>query len=270
MSGATQATQAKVTRVAEVSNVAPELPSRLATTWLIGKRAAIESLYDPMTIFANGIFALIIPILVVVGQVAPAAAHATTPGGRILLGNVLATYLLIVGLLPASGSVGIAAGVFAGEKEHGNLTPLLASPASNLAIFLGKALGAVLPTLGDAVLAISAYLVEVIVVIGSGKLALLPLGLALVMLALVPCVSVFGAAVASVISSRVRTYNMATTYSSLALVPVSGVLLGLAFTMPVWAGWARWLAVLAMLMVDAGIVLLGAATWKREEVLAKR
>lgn len=257
-------------QVTEVSTEVSVPPGNGAMTWLIAKRAAIESLHDSMTLLANGVFALVIPILVVFGQVAPAAVHATTPAGRAVLGSMLATYLLIVGLLPASGSVGIAAGVFAGEKEHGNLTPLLASPASNLSIFMGKALGAVLPSLAYAVLAEAAYLIEVILVVGVGALSQLPLALALVMLALVPCVAVFGAAVASVISSRVRTYNMASTYSSLALVPVSGVLLGLAFTMPAWAPWARWIAVLAMVALDVGIVLLGAATWKREEVLASQ
>ena len=245
-------------------------PGMLLATWLIAKRAAIESFYDPMTVLANSLFGLVIPVIVVFGQMAPLAAHATSHAGQVALGDLLVTYLLIIGLLPAGASLGIAAGVFAGEKEHGNLTPLLASPASNLAIFLGKTLGAVLPALTYAVIAEAAYLIEALLVLGGDKLSLMPLSLALVMLALVPCVSVCGAAVASVISSRVRTYNVATTYASLAMVPISGLLVALAFTMPVWVPWTRWIAVLALAALDAGIVLLGSATWKREEVLARR
>lgn len=247
---------------------APELPSAWRTIWLIGRRAAIESFQDSMTLFINALFALAVPVLVVFGVVRPAWASATTPAARTALAATLATYLLIVGLLPASGSVGIAAGVFAGEKQQGNLAPLLATPASNLAIFMGKVLGSVLPTLLYAAIAEIAFALEVIFTTGAATWTLVPASLVISMLALVPAIAVFGAAVASVISSRVSTYNTAVAVASLALVPLSGTLLGLAFTMPGWAAWARFAAVVLVLAIDAGIVVLGAATWRREEVLA--
>ena len=50
-------------------------------------------------------------------------------------------------------AVGIASGQFAGEKERGILTPLLASPASNVAIFGGKVLGAIIPPLSYSLVA---------------------------------------------------------------------------------------------------------------------
>lgn len=248
---------------------APEPPSEWRAIWLIGKRAAIESLQDSMTMFVNATFALAVPVLVVFGVVRPAVAHATTPDGRAALAATLATYLLIVGLFPASGSVGIASGVFAGEKQQGNLAPLLATPASNLSIFMGKVLGSILPTLLYTAIAEIAFVLEAALVAGAGIWPLVPASLALSMLALVPAIAIFGAAVASVISSRVSTYNTATTLASLALVPLSGTLLGLAFTMPAWASWARFLAVAVVLAIDLGIVVVGAATWRREEVLAR-
>ncbi|HEY7832756.1 MAG TPA: hypothetical protein VIG30_04220 [Ktedonobacterales bacterium] len=247
----------------------PKLPSEWRAIWLIGRRAAIESFQDSMTLFINAIFALAVPVLVVFGVVRPATAHATTPAGRAALTATLATYLLIVGLLPASGSVGIAAGVFAGEKQQGNLAPLLATPASNLALFTGKILGSILPTLLYAAVAVIAFMLEVIFATGAATWTLVPATLILSMLALVPTIAVFGAAVASVISSRVSTYNTATTLASLALVPLSGTLLGLAFIMPNWAAWLRFLAVLAVIAIDVAIVIVGASTWRREEVLAR-
>lgn len=246
------------------------LPSAWRAIWLIGRRAAIESLQDSMTLFVNAVFALVIPVLVVYGVVRPALARATTPQGHAALGATLGIYLLIVGLFPASGSVGIASGVFAGEKQQGNLAPLLATPASNLAIFMGKVLGAVLPTLLYAALAELAFALETTLVAGGGVWSLVSGSLAVAMLALVPAISLFGAAIASVISSRVSTYNTATTLASLALVPLSGTLLGLAFTMPAWAAWARFVAVLLVAALDVGIVVVGAATWRREEVLARQ
>ena len=247
----------------------PALPSEWRAIWLIGRRAAIESFQDSMTLFINAIFALAVPVLVVFGVVRPATAHATTSAGRAALAATLATYLLIVGLLPASGSVGIAAGVFAGEKQQGNLAPLLATPASNLALFTGKILGSVLPTVLYATIAEIAFVSEVIFATGAATWTLVRASLIVSMLLLVPAIAVFGAAVASVISSRVSTYNTATTLASLALVPLSGTLLGLAFTMPNWAAWLRFLAVLAVIAVDIAIVMAGASTWNREEVLAR-
>src|ERR1700674_3260834 len=91
-------------------------------------------------------FAVLVPILLVVIEVRSVASNlANAQDGA--LGAGLAFNLLIVGLLPTVAAVGIAAGQFAGEKERGILTPLLASPASNLAIFGGKVLGAIIPPL---------------------------------------------------------------------------------------------------------------------------
>ena len=122
-------------------------PGGAAMTWLIARRAALESLQRSSQPARR-------PLLRARRAARAArAGHSTTADSGesgSALGARLASNLLMVGVLPAFSAVGIAAGQFAGEKERGILTPLLASPASNLAIFGGKVLGAIIPPLGYA------------------------------------------------------------------------------------------------------------------------
>lgn len=246
------------------------LPSTPRLMWLIARRAALESLRDRTTQVVSVLFSLVFPIVFVFAVLVPIADQAHTASGRAALGTTMAVFLLTVGLLPTSGSVGIAAGQFAGEKEQGNLAPLLATPASNTAIFGGKVIGAVLPTLAYSAIAIITYAGEITVALGPGELRLVPVALALSMIALIPAVSTFGAVVASLISSRVRTYNAAQQISSLILFPVFFIFIFLAINIQSWGPVGPIAAVIVALAIDAGLIVLGAATWRREEVLARR
>ncbi|HUX86890.1 MAG TPA: hypothetical protein VMW65_07800, partial [Chloroflexota bacterium] len=185
-------------------------------------------------------------------------------------GGVVAVYLLVVGLMPASGAIGIASGLFAGEKEQGRLLPLLATPVSNQSIFAGKVLGAVLPALLYAGVAEVSYLTEIGLLVGMPTLRQLPLVLAFAMLALVPADAILGAVVASLVSSRVRTYQSAQMLTSLALVPIMGALFGLAIQMQRWGPWGLVIVVAVLVALDVLLVVVSAATWRREEVMAHR
>ncbi len=240
-------------------------PGDLRTTLLIARRAARESLHDRSTLMMSAIFALALPILWVVLVIRPAASGGLTP----TLGTLLAIYLLTVGLLPSSAASGVAAGQFAGEKEQGNLAPLLASPASNAAIFAGKVLGAVLPALLYSLIAEISYLVEVAVLVGADALRLLPGALSVAMIALVPVVAVFAAVVASLISSRVRTFQAAQNLTGIVLLPIMFAFFGLAAKMRDWGVLALVAGVLVVAIADVVMLVLAAITWRREEVLAK-
>jgi ABC-type transport system involved in multi-copper enzyme maturation permease subunit len=244
------------------------LPGELRTLWLIARRAALESLRDSMTVGAGVVSSLAIPVAIVAFAIRPALSLANG-GGRAFDGSI-ALFLLVVGLMPSSGSIGIASGLFAGEREHGNLLPLLATPATNRAIFGGKVLGAVLPALFYAAVAELSYLTAIVVLVGGRALGAVPLGLAGTMVTLVPAIAILGAAVASVISSRVRTYQSAQMLTSLTLFPIMAALFGLATQMPRWGPGALAAGVGVIVSLDVLLILLGAATWKREEVMARR
>lgn len=244
---------------------APVPPGAFPAALLIARRSAVESLRDRSTVLGSGFFVLILPPIVALSATRPWEA-AGDGGAR----AALAVNLLLVGLLPTSSAVGSAAGQFAGELEQGNLTPLLASPAPNSAIFGGKVLGAVLPALLFALVAEVAYVGTLVAADGVGVLRRLPPGLALAMLALVPAVATLAAVVASLVSSRVRTYTAAQGLAGFALVPIWTLVGGLAFVARGWGPWALAAVVVGVAVVDAALVLVAAATWRREEVLARR
>jgi ABC-2 type transport system permease protein len=236
-------------------------------TWLIARRAALEALQDPLSLLVGLFFALVAPIGLLMLVIRPAAASGEAGSA---LGAVLVAYLLGVGVLPAFSAVGIAAGQFAGEKERGMLTPLLASPASNLAIFGGKVLGAIIPPLAYATVAEAVYLVGAVLILGPAMFGLLsPIAGAATIL-LVPAVTCFAAVVASLISSRVRTFNAAQQLGGLVLMPVWGAVFGLAAAMQAWGTIALFGSIAGLLLLDAVLTVVAAATWRREEVLAHR
>src|SRR5713226_5253989 len=153
-------------------------------TWLIARRQMLEAIRDRSTLILSGIFLAFQTVLVLI-SVGPALQDHTLAGLQ-KAGFLMAIYLLFVGLMPSAPAIGIAAGVFAGDKERGSLTPLLVTPASNTAIFAGKILGAVLPALACSILGIILYLIEIPLFFGPDKLTLLPVGLALLTVLLIP------------------------------------------------------------------------------------
>ena len=241
-------------------------PGEIEMTWLIARRAAVEALRDRLSLLVGLFFALVLPLGVLMLAVRPMASVGDSSG----LGDGLPFYLLLVGVLPAFSAVGIAAGQFAGEKERGILTPLLASPASNLAIFAGKVLGAVIPPLIYAALAEAVYAAGVAVLVGPTTVTFLSAPLAVATVLLVAAVTCFAAVVASLISSRVRTFNAAQQLGGLALMPVWGLVFALAARLRELGPASLFGTVGLLVVIDAALTALAAATWRREEVLAQR
>jgi ABC-type transport system involved in multi-copper enzyme maturation permease subunit len=234
--------------------------------WLIARRAAVDAIQDRLSLLMGFGFAVLVPILLVIVEVRSLVPNAAS--GDPALEGALAFNLLVVGLLPTVSAVGIASGQFAGEKERGILTPLLASPASNLAIFGGKVLGAILPPLAYSTAAEVVYIVCLGVAIGPAELPLLPIPLSLTMVGLVPLVTCFAAIISSLISSRVRTFNAAQQLGGLFLMPVWGIVIGLAANLMDWGPLGLLGALLGLLLVDVALTVAAAATWRREEVLS--
>ncbi|HET8846227.1 MAG TPA: hypothetical protein VFN35_32495 [Ktedonobacteraceae bacterium] len=184
-------------------------------------------------------------------------------------GTIIAFYLTYVGLLNSQRSIGVAAGVFAGDKERGSLVPLLVTPASNVALFVGKLLGAVLPALLFTIISVVIYFAELVLFFQLHVLTLVPVLLSVLILLLTVAFTLFGAIVASVISSRVSTFQSAQTYSSLL---TTGLWIGffvLVFTATSWGLWIFSLAVAGIFVLDVVLLFFSAATWQREEVMAK-
>ena len=247
----------------------PYRVARPATiAWVIAGRHIRESLRNRST-YVMGAFYVLLPLVL-----APFTLRPLLESGRrglgVEAGVLMAVYLLMAGLLPCTWSVGIAAGAFAAEKERGSLTPLLATPASNASIFAGKVLSAVLPAVSLALISVGAHLAEILLLFGPRGLGFLPAVLALLIVALLPATSLLGAGLSAMISARVSTEQAANQYGSLILTLIWFGLLTAVLRVLSW-GILAFAGMVALLFVVAiGLVLVSAATWRREEVMARR
>ena len=79
---------------------------------------------------------------------------------------------------------------------------------------------------------------------------LLPVGLSILIVLLIPGIVLFGTALASVISSRVRTFQAAQNFSSLILVVLWIGLFGLLFLQTILGLWAFAIAVAGVYIVS--------------------
>ncbi|TMD60533.1 MAG: hypothetical protein E6I91_18660 [Chloroflexi bacterium] len=151
-----------------------------------------------------------------------------------------------------------------GPMLQGHLSP------REMSVVAGKVLGAVLPALGYAIIGILAYFTEITLLYGPGTLGLLPVGLSVLILLVIPAITIMASAVAVVISSRVGTFQSAQNYSSLILVVLWFVLFGLVFLVGLLGLWLFAVVVAVIFGLDVLLIVLGAKTWRREEVMARQ
>jgi ABC-type Na+ efflux pump permease subunit len=183
-------------------------------------------------------------------------------------GFMLAPLFLIMPLMFSSV---VGADSFVGERERKTMEALLYAPTSDMELFLGKVLAAVLPAIGLSWLT---YLVYIIVVnaasfkLFGGIWFPLPAWWPM-MLWLTPALAVLGISATVLVSSRVKTFMEAYQLSGslvvlvLALVfgQISGVLfLGVGTVLVI--GLLVWL-------VDALLIYLSVSNFKRSALIAK-
>ena len=235
------------------------------TIWLIARRQMKEAMRGRTTVTML-IFSLALLTGMVWFTLRP-LVDIPHPGS--FAGTMIAFYLSYVGLLNSQSSIGVAAGVFAGDKERGCLLPLLVTPVSNVALFVGKLVGAVLPALLYTIIGVVVYFAELVLFFQPHVLSLVPVLLSVLILLLTVAFALFGAVVASVISSRVSTFQSAQTYSSLVTTVLWIGFFVLVFTAASWGLWVFGLAVAGIYALDVLLLIFSAATWRREEVMAK-
>ena len=267
--------------------------------WTIAKKDLKEVRQNKMAwgpaIVVPLVFAILMPLLfIILPQVIPvedvqrelgdmdAMLRAMPPALQVLFegksleqmfvlymaGFMLAPLFLI---MPLMFSTVIGSDSFVGERERKTMEALLYTPTSDMELFLGKVLAAVIPAIG---LSWITYVVYIIVVnVASypvfGRIWFpLPTWWPL-MLWMTPALAVLGISATVLISSRVRTFMEAYQMSAslvvlvLALVAgqVSGVLfLGVGTTLVI--GTVIWL-------VDVALIYISVKKFKRSALVAK-
>ena len=135
---------------------------------------------------------------------------------QVILFNTALMYFL---LLPAIVPLAIAVYSIVGEKEQSSLEPLLATPISDLELFLGKALASVIPALVLNWASFGVFLAAASALLGGlPPHVLTPPWLAAIF-GLSPLLALFSVGVTMLVSSRASDARAAYQFSSFAILP---------------------------------------------------
>jgi len=135
---------------------------------------------------------------------------------QVILFNTALMYFL---LLPAIIPLAIAVYSIVGEKEQSSLEPLLATPISDLELFLGKALASVIPALVINWISFGIFIGgSALLLRGLPPHVLTPPWIASIF-GLSPLLALFSVGVTMLVSSRASDARAAYQFSSFAILP---------------------------------------------------
>jgi len=158
-----------------------------------------------------------------------------------------------------------------GEKQEQSLEPLLATPATDGEILLGKCIGALLPPL-------VAIWIGAVIFMGLmdyflfgllGHLYYPNAVIAVIMLLLVPLAAITAVELSVIISARVNDVRTAQQLGSLIVIPFALIyVLGEINAFPLTVPYLLILSAI-LLVIDAALFRLAIATFNREEILTR-
>ena len=186
-------------------------------------------------------------------------------GAQIIFERLFPFLMLVVGFFPSTFSLVIALETFVGEKERRSLEALLATPVTDLQLYMGKLLAAVTPPVIASYLGMTVY----VLMLGFGlgwwprpSLLLLGFGMATIK----ALVMVSGAVIVSSQSTSVRAANLV---ASFIIVPMA-LLLQAEAGLLLYANYsALWLIMLALFIVNTILVRMGVRIFNREQLLGR-
>jgi ABC-2 type transport system permease protein len=185
--------------------------------------------------------------------------------------QMLSFILFFYMMIPAVTPTFIASYSFVGEKNNRSLEPLLATPTTDLELFVGKTMAIFIVTMGATWIAyiVSAGIVNILAHPLLGYYPL-PNGLwviGFIMLAPIFCILSISANV--LISSKVTDVRASQQIGGLVVLPVL-MFVFLTFAGPAFSSvWMMIIYSIIFLVADVWVVYFSAKIFKREEILTK-
>jgi ABC-2 type transport system permease protein len=223
-----------------------------------------ESMRNKMVLFG----VVLLPIILVGTSVfmLTVGEGAEDPVGQIVLFNTSLMYFL---LLPAIIPLAIAVYSIVGEKEQTTLEPLLATPISDLELFLGKALASVIPALIVNWISFGAFLGIVRLLVGGVPFQMLTAPWLASIFGLSPFLALFSVGVTMLVSSRASDARAAYQFSSFAILP--GLIPLIVYSSQ------KTLVDLKLVAIEGGVLLVASAVvlffaikvFRREQILTR-
>lgn len=173
--------------------------------------------------------------------------------------------VMIVGFFPISFSLIIALETFVGEKERNSLEPLLDTPISDAALYLGKLLASTIPPLFASYLGVVTYLLGLYLTIQYIP-EWIVLSQIIMMTTMEAIVMVSGAVIVSSHTTSVRAANL---LASFIIIPMAFLLQGESILL-FWGQYdVMWCILAALLVAVVLLIRTGIRTFNREEILAR-
>lgn len=176
-------------------------------------------------------------------------------------------FVILAAILPGS----IAAYSIVGEKVEKSLEPLLATPATDGEILLGKSIAAFVPPILATWLGASIFMAatDYILYNGLGYYYFPNWNAGVMLLLLAPLTAIFSIELTVIVSSRVSDVRAANQIGGLMYIPFAAVFVAAvtgAFTFDIdnlliFSG--------IVLIIDVALFFLSTSTFKREEILTK-
>jgi ABC-type transport system involved in multi-copper enzyme maturation permease subunit len=230
----------------------PALPG----TFVVMRRELRALLQDRRSVWLMVIFGLLVPILIANGAIGAKGKPSVVLG--------IMTEVLV---FPYIAGLQAALTAFVGEREHGTLGPLLATPLSNVSIFAGKLLGsAYVPSLATSAVGLTAFILFLRgkpsdpfrIVSHSTLIAMIALSL-IAGLAMV----VFGL----LLGSKAKSVRGAQGITAVVVFPVIFGVQLLAQVVLTHSAWFAWGVMLILVVSIIASIGLSARIWNREEAL---
>lgn len=181
---------------------------------------------------------------------------------------LFAPLFLIIPLMVASV---IAADSFAGEKERKTLEALVYTPTTDLELFAGKVLSAMLPALVVSLIGFLLYgLTANLAAWGTMGRIFFPNSTWIIMVLWVaPATAAVGLGATVLVSSRVSSFQEANQIAAIVVVPILALIFGQVSGVMVFSVWLT-LALGLFFWIVAGVLLsLGVRTFQRGEIMAR-
>lgn len=236
----------------------------LAPALMITRREIKDTLRDWRIVMPILVLVLGFPVLANF-VAARGLSFVTRYGAQLVLERLFPFLMLVVGFFPSTFSLVIALETFVGEKERHSLEPLLATPLSDLQLYVGKLLAATIPPVVASYLGMLAYTLLLGLRLGWWPSASLLL-LAFVLSTIESVVMVAGAVIVSSQSTSVRAANLV---ASFIIVPMALLLQAEAALLLFAQYEALWLIALGLLVVAVLLVRLGVRVFNREHLLGR-
>jgi len=231
----------------------PVLPG----TFVVMRRELRALLQDRRSVTMMAIFGLLFPVLIANGAIGSKGKPAVVLG---ILTEVL-VFPYIAGLQSALTA-------FIGEREHGTLGPLLATPLNNVSIFAGKLLGAAyVPSLATSAVGLTAFLLLYLRGSASGGLKIVPHATLIEMIALSLIAGFAMVVFGLLLGSKAKSVRGAQAITTVVVLPVVFGVQLLATVVLNHSAWFAWGVMLVLILAIVASLWLSARVWNREEAL---